>query len=255
MNRLRPPFLLLPLLLTLTVHPAYAQTDTQLWANLTLNWVKGDRLVYELDLEPKALVDAPKGEPDWRNLDVTPNVEFSPNGWADFVGEVATGYTKQTDDSELVGGVAEGRPARPLPVPRPAYRAYRGSERPPARRIVFRDLVRVESRNMFYTGAGSGSDSTIRFRNRVEVLVPLNKPKISDDGARYVLADWEWYIPLGDVEERFANKQRVRAGLGYRRDAAWRFEALYIWTRSRNTIEDGFTTSEHIIDIRVKRVF
>ena len=242
------------MLLTLTVHPACAQTDAQLWANLTLNWVKSDRLVYELDLEPKVLLDAPKGERDWRNPDVTPNVEFSPSGWVDLVGEVATGYTKQTDDLnswEVTPrvGVRFHLLSRGLPT------AYRGSERPPARRIVFRDLLRVESRNMFYAGAGRGSDSTIRFRNRVEFMVPLNKPMISEDGARYLLADWEWYIPLDDVEERFANKQRIRAGLGYRRNSAWRFEALYIWTRSRNTIEDGFTTWENIIDLRVKRVF
>jgi hypothetical protein len=38
---------------------------------------KGERLVYELDFEPKALLAAPEGEPDWRNLDVKPNVEYS----------------------------------------------------------------------------------------------------------------------------------------------------------------------------------
>ena len=85
--------------------------------------------------------------------------------------------------------------------------------------------------------------------------MPLDKPKLSDDGARYVLADWEWFIPLGDPAERFANKQRIRAGLGYRRSRAWRFEALYIWNRSRNTIEDGFATNDNIVDVRIKRYF
>jgi len=28
-----------------------------------------------------------------------------------------------------------------------------------------------------------------------------------------------------------------------------------MWTRSRNTIEDGFSTTENIIDVRVKRLF
>jgi len=28
-----------------------------------------------------------------------------------------------------------------------------------------------------------------------------------------------------------------------------------MWTRSRDTIEDGFATSDNIIDVRVKRVF
>ena len=63
-------------------------------------------------------------------------------------------------------------------------------------------------------------------------------------------------LPLDDdVDERFANKQRIRTGFGYRRSFAWRFEVLYIWTRSRNTIEDRFSTDDNSIDIRLKRLF
>ena len=85
--------------------------------------------------------------------------------------------------------------------------------------------------------------------------LPLNKERLSDDGARYLLADWEWFTPVDEPNERFANKQRIRAGLGYRPSFKWRFEFLYMWTRSRNTIEEGFSMSENMIDLRVKRVF
>jgi hypothetical protein len=237
--------------------PAEAQTNLQLWGNVTLNWVKSDRLVYELDFEPKVLLAAPEGDPSWRNLDITPNVEYSPKAWLDLVTEAAVGYTKQIDDvnsfeaSPRVGARFHLFSRRkPTVIPGHPLR-----ELPPVRRVVVRDLVRVESRNIFYTGAGSGSDHTVRFRNRLEVLVPLNREKLSEDGARYLIADWEWFIPLDDVDERFANKQRIRTGFGYRRNFAWRFEALYMWTRSRNTIDDGFNTSDNIIDVKVKRVF
>jgi hypothetical protein len=70
------------------------------------------------------------------------------------------------------------------------------------------------------------------------------------------LTDWEWFIPLNsDPKERFANKQRIRLGFGYRQDSKWRYEALYIWGRSLNTTADSFTTSDNIISLRVKRVF
>ena len=85
--------------------------------------------------------------------------------------------------------------------------------------------------------------------------VPLNRRLVTDDGASYVLADWEWFIPLDDPEERFANRQRVRAGIGYRRSLNWRFEALYIWNRSRDTISNGFHPADNIVNLRVKRVF
>ena len=43
-------------------------------------------------------------------------------------------------------------------------------------------------------------------------------------------------------------------GLGCRRSFSWRFEALYIWTRSRDTTDEGFSTDDNSIDIRVKRL-
>lgn len=37
---------------------AFAQTNAQLQGNLTLDWVKTDRLVYEFDIEPEAFTFA-----------------------------------------------------------------------------------------------------------------------------------------------------------------------------------------------------
>jgi hypothetical protein len=229
-----------------------AQTTTQLWGNLTFDWVKSDRLVYGLDFEPKVVLDRPEGEPGWRNLDVTPNVELSPRSWFDLVAETTIGRTIQTDDVDSTE-VTPRLGARFHLLSRD--RRFYSREQAPRRRVVWRDLVRVEWRNFFYSGGDTESDSTARIRNRLEFLMPLNKERITDDGARYVLSDWEWFIPLDDPDERFANRQRIRAGLGYRRSFNWRYELLYIWTRSRDTIDDGFSTNENIIDIRVKRVF
>jgi hypothetical protein len=241
------------LLLLLLECPAVAQTNGQLWGTFTLNWLKTDRLSYELELEPKVLVVADEGEPDWASFDVTPNIEYAANDWLDLVGELATGYTSQTDDVKSFelsprAGVRFHITTRGVPTG-PLKR-----ERLPRHRFVLRDLLRVEARNLFY-GNDQGTDSVVRFRNRLEMQVPLNRERMTDDGARYVLSDWEWFIPLSDPDERFANRQRVRAGLGYRRNVHWRFEALYIWTRSRETVDEGFRTSDNILDLRVKRVF
>lgn len=239
--------------------PAFAQKNLQLWGNVTLDWVKSERLTYEVDFEPKVLVaTSVDGAPGWHNLDLTPNVEYSPKGWLDLMVQATVGYTKQTDDVDTIEltpclGARFHLFSRAVPTVvknRPAQK-----ELPPSRRIVVRDLVRVESRNFFYTGSGSGSSSSVRFRNRLEFQIPLNREKMSEDGVRYLLADWEWFVPLGDPEERFASKQRIRAGFGFRHSFKWRFEAIYMWTRSRNTMGGDFTTSDNIIDIRVKRFF
>jgi hypothetical protein len=236
------------LLLVLAV-PAPAQTNSQLWGTLTVNWLNSDRLTYELELEPKVLLAAPEGEPGWASLDITPNVELAVKRWLDLVGEVATGFTHQTDDVNSFelsprAGVRFHLTTRELPTG-PLRR-----ERLPAHRIVVRNFARVEARNLFYSD-DRDTDSVVRFRNRLELQVPMNRDSVSDDGARYAMADWEWFIPLGDPHERFANRQRIRAGLGYRRNARWRFEGLYIWTRSRDTTDESFRTSDNIVNLRV----
>jgi hypothetical protein len=141
--------------LTLTLAfavPAAAQTDLQLWGNVTLDWARSQRLTYELAVEPKLLVSAPDDEPGWHSVDVTPSVEYAWRRWLDLVGEGMIGYTKQTDDvnSWEVTPRAGARFhlfSRNLPTAIPG-RPFQ-KEFPPRRRVVLRDLVRVESRNLF----------------------------------------------------------------------------------------------------------
>lgn len=241
------------MLLLLLASPSNGQTNNQLWGTVTFNWLRSDRLSYELELEPKVLIDGPEGEPDWASLDVTPSVEYALRRWLDLVGELATGHTSQTDDLDSFEvsprlGIRFRLPTVDLPTG-----PFR-HERLPKYRIVVRNLIRVEARNLFYTGDTS-TQSTIRFRNRLELQLPVNRRRVTDDGAYYLHTDWEWFIPLDDPEERFASRQRVRAGIGYRRSLNWLFEMLYIWNRSRDTIDEGFHPSDKIVNLRVKRVF
>ena len=259
-TRLRPAAVLACLLLA-EVSPASAQADLQLWGNLTFDWVRSPQLVYELDFEPKVLLAAPEGAPGWRNLDLTPNVEYAYKPWLDLVGEATVGRTTQTDavsSVEISPRVGVRFHLFSRHVPTPAFAAFfRYSEMLPKRRVVIRDLVRFESRNLFYSGGEQESSFTARLRNRLELVVLLGKGRdqLTDDGAKYFLTDWEWFVPLGTAEERFANKQRIRMGWGWRRSFAWRYELVYLWTRSRNTLEEGFSTNDNAIDIRIKRVF
>jgi hypothetical protein len=62
-------------------------------------------------------------------------------------------------------------------------------------------------------------------------------------------------LPLSDVDERFANRQRIRTGFGFRKTVAWRFAAIYMWTGSRETIGEEFATNENILNFQIKRVW
>jgi len=94
-------------------------------------------------------------------------------------------------------------------------RGLLGREKPSKRRVVLRDYLRVEERNFFYS-TDKPDSSTWRVRNRFECQYPLNRERTSMDGARYLMADWAWFVPMGDPSERFANSQRDGwfAGLG-----------------------------------------
>jgi hypothetical protein len=237
---------------------AAAQTNLQIWGDVSLNWLRTERLAYALDLEPQAVAaNTEKDAAGWWTFAMTPNVEYSAKKWLDLIGEVGTGYTHQTDGLESF----EFTPRAGLrfylfsrDVPRVIGGRLAAVERPPTRRLVVRDRLLVEQRNFFYNN-GDPTSSTVRVRNRVEFQVALNRAKVTDDGARTLLADWEWFLPLDDPEERFASRQRIRAGLAFRRSFTWRAELLYVWTRSRNTIDEPFSTSDNAISFTVRRFY
>ena len=70
-----------------------------------------------------------------------------------------------------------------------------------------------------------------------------------------LLADREWFIPLDESRRAFRQPAAHPRRPGYRRNFNWRCELLYIWTRSRDTIDEGFSTTANIVDRRVKRLF
>jgi hypothetical protein len=238
-------------ILALHAGPCAGQATTQVWGELTLDWFRTHAFSLGIDIEPKVLVTKPEQDPGWATLDVTPKIEYKHGRWFDIVGELHLGRTRQTDQQDSTEV-----------TPRVGFRFHVLSnlvddlikERRPKRRLVLRNLARVEWRNLYYSDETPQS-STVRIRDRIENLFPINRPRVTDDGAVYASADAEWFWPLEQPSERFANKQRVRAGLGYRRNYAWRLEFLYVWDRSRDSAEQGFTTSASGVDLRVRRVW
>ncbi len=241
------------LLIACIAAPAAADDDAnaQIWANVTLNWIKGPQLTFGLDIEPKVLVAKPAGDPEWATLQVTPSIEYTRGHWFDVVGDLVTARTRQTDDlvtTEI--------------TPRLGFRFHLLSnlandflkEKLPKRRLVIRDLLRFEWRNLSYSNDQPDS-SAFRVRDRIELEYPLNRSRVTDDGALYLLSDTEWFWTTNDLDERYASKQRVRAGIGERRSYAWRYELVYVWDRARHAATDGFTRADSALDFRVKRVW
>ena len=255
--RLRWVVLALTLPLALAV-PAPAQTNLQLWTNLTLDWVRSHRA----GLRARRRAESAAVRPGRRSGLGQPRPDAKRGVRVEGLarpGGRNHGRLHETDRRcELVGGDAARGRALPPVLAEPANPGA-GSADPEG-------VPAAPPRRAARSGPRRVAEPLLhRRRQRLVVDRPVQQPsrvpradeqrEADRRRVRYVLADWEWFIPLGEPDERFANKQRIRAGLGYRRSFAWRFEALYIWSRSRNTIEDGFTTNDNSIDVRVKRVF
>ena len=138
-------------------------------------------------------------QPGWASLDLTPSAEFSPRKWLDLVGEGVLGRTIQTDDLRTTEFTARGGMRFHL-FSRQERVLF--NEQMPKRRVVIRNLVRWEWRRFLYSD-DEPSSSSGRFRNRLEFLIPLNRPNLGNDGTIHMITDFEWFVPFSDQHERF----------------------------------------------------
>ncbi len=221
----------------------------ELWGNVTLDYPRGERWLFEADFEPKTQVSS--GE-KWWNVDVTPLVEYYPTRWIDLVGETVFGYTRQEDDLNtkelsprfgfrlnLLNNLRENRYLPPGLL----------------RRVRVATLVRFEYRNLWYSD-GRESQHGWRFRIRLEAKVGINHADLSQDCSLYGIFDTEGYVPFGDgVSERYASKARARAGLGYRLRYQTRFELLYIRDWHRDAPGSPKQPTANAVDARLKLFF
>lgn len=185
-------------------------------------------------------------------------VEYYPSAWFDLTGELTTGFTRQSAEEDsfeatvrlgvrlhLINQIFNSSLIKEI---RP--------ERMSGRRISIANLARIEQRNFWYTG-DRPSSSDARFRNRVELKFAFNKSNLATDGVWYLMADVEWFVPLGDDDapERFATKRRYRAGVGYRRSYQWRFELLAMRDDTRETPLSEGKVDALMLDLRAKWFF
>lgn len=236
---------------------ASAQHNFQLWGTVVADWMKSDRLSLQLTTQPEVLLKDSADDSNWASLEVTPGLTYVVRNWLDLTGELKTNSTWQTsspDSFELTPRVGAQFHLFSRALPAVVTRGLAGRERPPKHRLVLRDYVRLEERNLFYDD-GKPSSFTWRLRNRLELQYPLNRASVTQKGSRSLLADMEWFFPLDDLSERFANQRRFRAGFSFRHSDAWRSAFLYVRTQSRNTIDQPYTTADNAINVYLARVF
>ncbi|HTE26193.1 DUF2490 domain-containing protein [Flavitalea sp.] len=210
-----------------------AQSPTeQVWFEYMLNYPFAKKFNLENAFTYSTLISKPR----WWALDYAPTLEYALSPRIDLMAASTFSYTLQSEDYNSF----EIRPMLGTKIHITPYR-----------RINLRLLLRFEMRNIKNLETKEWQ-TTFRPRSRGELLVPFNQRSMSADKLWYGLADVEWFFAIEDVEERFANRFRVRAGLGYRVNYGSRFEFIYTLQKSKNSIDDDFYTADNIFRFRYK---
>lgn len=243
---------LCPLVLLLTLQ-VYAHADkgysNQLWFNVIFDYSWSNRLLLELDFEPKVQVN---GDTPWRNLDATGLIEYYPYSWLDLTGELTLGWTKQLADLKT----SEMTQRLGLRIHLfPTVKELLEMERTPLKRVGLANLARFEVKRFSYSD-NRPAEHELRFRNRVELKIALNHENMEIDRTLYFLSDLENFVPLrGEAPRRFSSKARFRFGFGYRFSYTWRTEFLYLVDKARDTLEEESNVTVEAVNLQVRLNF
>jgi hypothetical protein len=222
----------------------------QLWGNAILGFPQNKHLYLEVDLEPKTQIS---GGERWRNIDVTPLLEYYPNSWLDLTAEVTFGYTVQTTDLRSLEFTP--RIGIRFHLFKNVWDQAAISERVPLSRLQLATLFRLEYRNINYN-LDLASEHESRARLRIESKIAINHNKLANDKTFYLFTDGEYFYPINrKISERYASKIRIRFGPGYRVNRVFHFELLLIFDDAQNTLEDANPTDTWALDLRAKIIF
>jgi hypothetical protein len=212
---------------------ARAQSNEQLWFEYMLNMPFANSFNLENTFTYSELLNSPK----WRALDYSPTLEFALTNHIDLIGGGTLAYTQQIEDYDSFEG-----------------RLMLGTKIhfTPNRRILSRLQVRFEQRN-FKNLQTDTWETVYRPRARAEFLIPINRKSYFEDKLWYGIVDFEFLFAVDDdVDERFANRLRLRTGVGYRLSYSSRFEFIYMLQESRNGIDESFDSIDNIFRFRYK---
>lgn len=233
---LRPSINLLLAIVCLTGMPRSASaqsTNSQLWFEYMLNYPFANSFNLENTLTYSELLNSPK----WRAVDYSPTLEFSLFNFVDLLAGGTLSYTSQLEDYDTFE-------ARLMVGTRIHFT--------PNRRILSRLQVRFEQRN-FKNLETETWETVYRPRARAEFLIPINKKAYFEDKLWYGIADAELLFATDDdVQERFANRFRLRIGIGYRLSYTTRFEFIYMLQESKNGIAESFQSTDNVLRFRFK---
>ena len=213
-----------------------AQTSsTQLWTDFTINKPLQNRFSFDCEISYRTTLN---NSDKWHSVNILPRIEKSLGNHWDllfYVGSINT--LQQTGDNSW-----EIRPGLGVRF-----------HFEPITKLQVRILARVESRNQ-YTFETSLWSHDWRTRYRLEETYFINGKSFATNHLWYILSDLEFFFTLDkEIQERFSNRMLLRLGLGYKLSDRWRFESIYTYQYSKNTIDGEFSNEDdNILRLRFR---
>jgi len=212
-----------------------AQTsNTQLWTDGIIGQAFASYYMAECEFSYQTLLS---DQGHWESLNVSPSLEVSPTAHWSFMAGLPYSYTIQRTGYNTA-----------------ELRTQLGAKYnfTPFNRVQARLNARYELRHLRDVESGT-VERAQRTRLRAELVVPLDVRSYDSDTMWYGIADAEVFITMDqDVSERFANRMRLRAGLGRKFSYNWRAELIYTLQRSRDAIGDDDPSTDNLIRLRFK---
>lgn len=213
-----------------------AQTkSTQLWTDFTVNKSLSNNFTFDCEVSYRTVLN---NSDKWHSFNIIPRIEKSLGNHWDlllYVGSINT--LQQTGDNTW-----EIRPGLGVRF-----------HFVPVTKLQVRVLGRIELRNQ-YTFETSLWSHDLRSRYRLEETYFINGESFAKNHLWYLLSDLELFLTLDkELQERFSNRMLFRLGSGYKLSDRWRFEAIYTYQYSKNTIDGEFSNEDdNILRLRFR---
>jgi Protein of unknown function (DUF2490) len=181
--------------------------NSQFWFDYDPTWSLSKRWTLDVDAATRFI----NSDPALWQVRLYPTLDFSLLKWMDLSGGVWFIYTNRFENSDLL----ETRP-----------------------------WVGIKLKKEFRIRSDLDTGATLtarRLRNRLQVMIPINRKSLSEDNTWYAFADAEWFRQVNpEVNDGFNSQRRYRAGIAWRRNSTWTYQFFYGFQRSRSSINAPF---------------
>jgi Protein of unknown function (DUF2490) len=233
----RTPFCIGLFILT-TIHSNAQTKSTQLWTDFVINIPLQKGFTFDNEFSYRTVLNS---SDKWHSFNVIPKIEKSLDQHWDlmfYLGSINTLQQKSFNTWEIRPGIGV---------------RYHFT---PVNKLLIKILGRFELRNQYNIDSSVWSQD-IRSRFRLEETYFINGRSFVDNHLWYALSDLEFFFTVDkELEERFSNRSLFRLGIGYKLSNSWRYECIYTYQFSKNTITGEFSNEqEGILRLRIKYYF